>query len=352
MIIYIILFGICLLFLSRVLRASKELMKKLGGDTRIGGTNLDRFFIECMLAGCDDFSRPNNVQRAQLIADKYQLNYADGVEMLFKKGLEEHMKISQTVQKAVQEAELKDKREEENKELEQLTRYADLTGRDKRRAMLLDYIKERQDAAKAISRYATEIYENSQEAEADWAILGGFAQGIAGAGAGVATAIDTQIKNAQIREKNKKAREEVMPAVLMLADRESDEQNLGKKAERELQNLQTKLIFEETAEELIQKLAFDNVKITVSETGAVRVRTSVTLDSELTRAHETATVVDGTIYAELYDGKQLRGIAKLVLPMYGIEHKVTLTGICVEGCAPGKEPTVKFVPGNLWAMER
>lgn len=37
----------------------------------IGATMLDRFFVECVLAEADDFTKPKNKQKAQLLADKY-----------------------------------------------------------------------------------------------------------------------------------------------------------------------------------------------------------------------------------------------------------------------------------------
>lgn len=42
----------------------------------------------------------------------------------------------------------------------------------------------------------------THEKEGDWAIMGGLAQGIGGIGAGIAAAADTQIKNAEIRQRN------------------------------------------------------------------------------------------------------------------------------------------------------
>ena len=40
----------------------------------IGGTDLDRFFVECVLAGCTDFSQEKNIAKAKLFAEKYEIN--------------------------------------------------------------------------------------------------------------------------------------------------------------------------------------------------------------------------------------------------------------------------------------
>ena len=42
----------------------------------IGATMLDRFFVECVLAEANDFTKPKNKQKAQLLADKYNLTLA------------------------------------------------------------------------------------------------------------------------------------------------------------------------------------------------------------------------------------------------------------------------------------
>lgn len=41
----------------------------------IGATMLDRFFVECVLMEVNDFSKQKNIQKAQLLAEKYNLEY-------------------------------------------------------------------------------------------------------------------------------------------------------------------------------------------------------------------------------------------------------------------------------------
>lgn len=45
-----------------------------------------------------------------------------------------------------------------------------------------------------------------QEKEKDWAVLGGLASDLAGGGAGIATAVNTQLENQQIRDRNETRR--------------------------------------------------------------------------------------------------------------------------------------------------
>ncbi len=63
----------------------------------LGGTNLDRFYIECVLSKCNDFSVQENKEKAEKLAQKYNLNYDKGIEYLFSKGMLEHKEISDNI---------------------------------------------------------------------------------------------------------------------------------------------------------------------------------------------------------------------------------------------------------------
>lgn len=58
---------LCVVFLikwtAKYNKIISEKVKKLDGI--ISGTILDRFFIECVLAEANDFSKPKNIQRAE-----------------------------------------------------------------------------------------------------------------------------------------------------------------------------------------------------------------------------------------------------------------------------------------------
>lgn len=96
--------------------AKKKAAQKQAGV--IGATMLDRFFVECVLAEADDFSKPKNRQRAQLLADKYNLKYPNGIEELYKQGLNGHKVVSQRFILN----RLEEKRAEERKEFERLNK--------------------------------------------------------------------------------------------------------------------------------------------------------------------------------------------------------------------------------------
>lgn len=311
-------------------------------------TMLDRFFVECVHSEVDDFSKAKNKQRAQLLADKYNLKYPNGIEELFERALKEHEAISQ--RSALNH--LEGERAVERREFERLNKYADLTGKAKRIAMLLDQAAELRKEAKSQYKYADMLMRSGQQKERDWAIWGGIANGIAGPGAGVSTAVDIQMQNMQIRAENEKRRQAALPAYMSMTNSAQRNRRNADEIMKEIENFKLKLVSDESAAELMKKISFSNTDVLVSETGAAMVCTSATLDVNFKIFDDVPAVVDGTIVAKIYDGNQLCGTAQLVLPMYGLGQDIPLKGICIDCCKPGKKYTAKFTAKNLWAMEK
>ncbi|MGN8874301.1 hypothetical protein [Pseudoflavonifractor sp. HCP28S3_F10] len=314
----------------------------------IGATMLDRFFVECVLSEADDFSKPKNKQRAQLLADKYNLKYPNGIEELYKQGLNGHKVVSQRFVLN----RLEEKRAEERKEFERLNKYSDLTGKAKRIAMLTDRAAELRKEAKSQDQYAEMLMRSGQQKERDWATWGGIADGIAGFGAGVSTAVDIQMQNIQIRAENEKRRQAALPGYMFMTNSAQGNRRNADEIMKEIESFKLKLVSDEPAAELMKKISFSNTDVLVSETGAAMVCTSATLDPKFKIFDDVPAVVDGTIIAKIYDGDQLCGTAQLVLPMYGLGQDIPLNGICIDCCKPGKNYTAKFTAKNLWAMEK
>lgn len=314
----------------------------------IEATMLDRFFVECVLSEADDFSKPKNKQRAQLLADKYNLKYPNGIEELYKQGLNGHKVVSQRLVLN----RLEEKRAEERKEFERLNKYSDLTGKAKRIAMLTDRAAELRKEAKSQDQYAEMLMRSGQQKERDWATWGGIADGIAGFGAGVSTAVDIQMQNMQIRAENEKRRKAALPSYMFMTNSAQGNRRNADEIMKEIENFKLKLVSDEPAAELMKKISFSNTDVLVSETGTAMVCTSASLDSKFRIFDDVPAIVDGTIIAKIYDGDQLCGTAQLVLPMYGLGQNIPLNGICIDCCKPGKSYTAKFTAKNLWAMEK
>lgn len=81
--------------------------------------------------------------------------------------------------------------------------------------------------------------------------------------------------------------------------------------------------------------------------------TKAYLKNHFTIFNNVKATVDGTILAEIYDGKNVIGCAKLVLPIWGTSttNAEELKGMALFCGQPGREYTVRLKAGNLWAME-
>lgn len=344
--------GIAAVILMFVLDSKKNAATKKEAAQKqaevIGATMLDRFFVECVLLEADDFSKPKNKQRAQLLADKYDLKYPNGIEELYKQGLDGHKVVSQRFVLN----RLEEKCAEERQEFERLNKYSDLEGKAKRIAMLTDRAIELRKEAKSQDQYADMLMRSGQQKERDWATWGGIADGIAGFGAGVSTAVDIQMQNMQIRAENEKRRQAALPGYMFMTNSAQGNRRNADEIMKEIENFKLKLVSDEPAAELMKKISFSNTDVLVSETGAAMVCTSATLDPKFKIFDDVPAVVDGTIIAKIYDGDQLCGTAQLVLPMYGLGQNIPLNGICIGCCKPGKNYTAKFTAKNLWAIEK
>ena len=196
------------------------------------------------------------------------------------------------------------------------------------------------------------LMRSGQQKERDWATWGGIADGIEGFGAGVSTAVDIQMQNIQIREENERRRQAALPGYMFMTDSASGNSKNADAIMKEIEAFKLKLISDDTKETLLDKITFSNTDVLVSETGAAMVCTSATLDPSFVIFDDVPAVVDGTIVAKIYDGDRLCGTAQLVLPIYGLGQNITLNGICIDCCKPGKKYSVKFVAKNLWALEK
>ena len=336
--------GVGYIIIYAILTSKKQ---KQANSKVIGGTMLDRFFVECVLAEVNDFSKEKNKQKAQLIAEKYRLKYPKGIEALYQQGLEAHKVVSQQFA----DNRLAIKRAEERQEFERLNRYSNLVGKDKRIAMLSDRAAELRKDAKDQDQFADLWVRSGQQKERDWAIWGGAASGLAGLGAGVSTAVDVQLKNMQIREENKKRLDATMPGYMMLTGSAKQNRANADAIVREIQQFKLKLISNDASADLMRKISFSNTDVLVSETGAAMVCTLASLSPNFRIFGDVPAIIDGTIIAKIYDGNELCGTAQLVLPVYGLGQNVPLNGICIDCCKPGKTYSVKFAAKNLWAME-
>ena len=317
----------------------------------IGGTNNDRFYVECVLAECTDFSKEKNVQRAKVFADKYNIscgNDAKAITELFNRCERAHKAISDQINSDL----LAKKREAERSEIGKLTKYAELYGKDKRLGMLkaqADELRRDEHKKRETANLAVRL---SQEKEKDWAIMGGIADGLAGPGAGAAVALEVQRENAEIRERNQANLQAVMPTYRFFMDNAFKSGRNAKEVEKEIERTKERLIANTPAEEIMKKLSVNNTQVEVTETGAIRIVAQVTAEGKFVIYEDVKAFADGTLLAHVYDGNREVGTAKMVLPVDGVEKTANVVGLCLSGGEKGKKYVVKYTPYKLWLMEK
>lgn len=318
------------------------------GLSVIGGTNMDRFYVECVLAGIEDLTVEKNAARAQLFADKYKLQYKDGLAKLFADAMQAHTQISA----AMVQKDLSDLQSEEQEKFDALIRYAQCSGKQKTLQILNDRKNELLGQASSIDGGASQMLRGTQEKEKDWAVMGGIANGIAGAGAGVSTALQAQAENAQIRAANNARMKAAMPAYMALSNRASAYRSEAAAIQKEIERVNEKLVDEKDPQNWFSKIAFSNTAVTVSKTGTCTVTTDVKEVGPVMIYGDVPAKIDGTIVAKIYDGSTFVGVAQMVLPCYGVGEDTKLEGMCLNCGQPGKTYTAQFVSTNMWAMEK
>ena len=323
---------------------------KKDGQARVAKMAEDRkiaFYNECVKNGIKECKSEKEIQKVTLIAQKHKMQYSD-VSILFyeaKASLDKD-----TANK--KEAALNAKKDEERSQYNELNKYADLKGRDKRIAILSAERAAALESAKTLRAGAQAIMSASQQKEHDWAIHGGIANGIAGPAAGLAVAADVQAKNAQIRAQNEANAKAFAPIMMTSYSGAADHDRRASALLEEIETTKTKLVSSDDAKTCLSKISFSNTKVDVSETGTCTVTTSAKLASPMIIFDDVDAIIDGTIIAKIYDGKSLVGTASLVLPKYGVKGETNLKGMCLYCGTKGKSYTVEYAATNLWAMER
>ena len=303
------------------------------------------FYNECLNCGIAKCQTEKEKQKATLIAQKNGIKFKN-ICILF----EESEALSEGDRQASVKKSLNSQKELESKKYADIARYTGLKGREKQITMLSDDLKIARDKATDMYNGAMSFMNSTQVKENDWAVQGGIANGIAGPAAGIAVAMDAQLRNQQIREQNYANQQAMKPftdACLGIVSRHDDE---AKWIEKEIEKSKIKLVSEECPEKWMNYLTFSNTSVSVSKTGTCTVTTTVNPTKEVIIFDDTKAAIDGFINAEIYDGTQCIGIAPMLIPVYGITGETKLLGYSLFSGTTGKKYSVKFKPGNLWAI--
>jgi len=280
---------------------------------------LESFYKECKKQNIDNIHDSFQTKKAVLIAKNLGMKekeYADIVSLYEK------------AERISLEEERRKLREKEKEAFENLNKYSDIYGRDKRIEMLTDLKNEYNQRANTLHAGACGLVSASQQKEIDWALHGGIASGLAGGAAGVAVAVEKQLKNAQIREQNKANLKAISPSILSLEDASSEYLRKAKEMQRLIDEANIKVVFDMSYEEVMKHLSFSKIKAVISTTGSFTVTATVKVNSPIEIMGHKA-VVDGTVVATMYQqGKEI-GSAALVFPVFGVDSTAQLQGMCI-----------------------
>ena len=310
-----------------------------------------RFLAECREAGINTLgpdTDPLTIEKAELIAERCGLKFTDICALYAEVAGEDAQRVSRERTEALQKQAAAERAMHET-----MARYAALSGRAKRVTMLTDLLAQEQRKLKKLEAQEDALRTGLTRKENDVTLQAGIANGLAGGGAAVATAIHAASENVEIRRQNAATMRMVRPVLAQAGQDAHMQRERVKEIGRLLEEAKALLVdHTRTAADCLAALTLGEPVVTVSETGALLVTAEAAPREELTLSDGRRAVVDGTLLANIYDAQhRLVGTAPLVLPIGGVRYKFKLNGICLEGGEAGGSYTVELTAGSLFALE-
>lgn len=311
------------------------------------------FLARCIENKIKNINNKNMQKKATLIANEYGIAF-DTIEEYFFNTIDVIATKTHEIEQAREKAEYELIRSREKKIEQELTRYANLENRSKRIAMLTDMKAIEDKNARSYARCAQNACDVLLEKEMDVATHAGIANGLAGSAAAIKTAIDIEMKNAAIRQRNIAKYGMVTEVQASLSQKAQFAQDHANILQKQIEKAQFSLISDTSQKKILENLDFYNESVSITKTGAVTISVDVaTNHSE--KIEGNPTVVDGTIAANIYQNNKHIGTALLVLPVYGLNAKKTehLEGICLTNANQDiEECKVYYESHNLCIIEQ
>ena len=348
------LFGILACAAVAIIKWVLFLPAKLAKDAK---TRSIQFYEKCVENGIHDLDSEKNRKRAELIARELGCDESGDLQKLFEKGRELSLQAKAETERKVNNARIAQLAEQEKQAYAELTKYANCIGNEKTIRILSEEISALRSRYETLSNFGEKASSVLLEREKDWATAGGIASGIAGGAAGVATALNVQAENAEIRARNAQKTEMITNAQMYLdsSGKISNLSNQIANKQRILDKEKLKLVADIPAETIIQHLQFKKTSVEVSETGAFRVKTRISMKEPLIIYEDLSARIDGTLVCTVSQNGQAVGTAELVLPLYGVhpsnDSPIYVEGICLRGAIPNVPCTYSFSGQRLYAIE-
>lgn len=341
---------------ARKLREANE-EKRFLAEVRLGkDADAIRFYNLCLAQGIRNLGKEADRARLALFTKNKGIpGTEEELESVFKRG--QRLANREETEKRLWELRTEEQRiDSENR------KYIGLTGRDKLVQTYVDaiakwdrVIRECDGKSGSVVSSVEGIYRTTAQKEGDWAVAGGIASGLAGGAAGVATALDVQQKNAQIRANNAALSSSLgylgAQALTNIASTRSNAEASKKSCEQALEKARNSLVEERPGEELMSYLSFRVLNKRISETGVARIKVGVKQARQLLIYGEEKARVDGSIKV-LIKSPEGETVAEgmFVLPNSMLSEYTTEV-ICHNRTRIPRDYTVEFAPNNLWGIE-
>lgn len=319
-----------------------------------------RFYMACTARGIptkmDDYYK----QKAELIARELKCAYTD-IEKYYQESIEAYRENQKQKDEETKQECLNFLQKRELEKYQELTRFVECIGRNKRLSTLQYMQKQYRDTAKSIRKSDDAMMQSLVQREINSGVAAGIAEGLLGGAAGVAAFIDAENKNASIRASNKKnmdmwyAYRKANPSKAYEFDKKADA------LQGAIDATKIKCVADVPMEQVFSYLSIVKKCVTISPTGAVEIEATVQVKAKTDKlaVGPQPGVIDGTIVADVYQEGKLVASALMMLPTFGVRNTETIKGIAIyaesykNACAdPTKHYQIKFRPYHLWIMEK
>lgn len=242
--------------------------------------------------------------------------------------------------------------EKEKEQYANSIKYLNLHGRRKPIKYYRELQQQYENAAKSQQELGRMMVNSvAQQKEMDWATHGGIASAIAGPAAGMATALDIQEKNRQIREENQRNRSAAINFSAQMSLNSYKTSAQAEEYKRIADSYETKLV--EDKENYFDKIVVLNKIFSKTESGSIEVSVSVIAKEPIIIYNDVRAVIDGALSLKLSCNGNELGKIFLVLPIDGLKGIVKLESIWVNSL--GKDVS-GVITGELdnydtWAIE-
>ncbi len=209
---------------------------------------------------------------------------------------------------------------------------------------------------KTVRDLGIELCLSGTQKEYDWAVHGGIASAIAGPAAGMATALDIQRKNAEIRESNAAVLQAsalfVVQATSGIVERKAETRKKVLLYSGKIADAQRRPLDESVpAEQLLSQLSLTVKKCTRSKSGAIYLDIRVK-NAEMIICKKVPAIIDGHIKAVLLNDETKFGEAVFSLPVEAHPMSATVRTICLGPVPENTDYRVEFEPINLWLCRK